>query len=99
MHRATLGPNEGMLFIFDFPQQVAFWMKNTPVPLSVAYIDSTGTIMEIYDMQPLSEALFPSTSPAVLYALEMRQGWFGQNGIKPGTVVEGLSRDARTESP
>ncbi len=91
MHRAILGPNEGMLFVFDFPQRVAFWMKNTLIPLSVAYIDPTGSIMEIYDMQPLNEELIPSTSPAVLYALEMRKGWFEQNGIKPGTVVEGLS--------
>ncbi|PWU05819.1 MAG: hypothetical protein C5B47_08465 [Verrucomicrobia bacterium] len=98
MHRATLGHNEGMLFVFDFPQQVAFWMKNTLVPLSVAYINSTGTILEIYDMEPLNEESVPSTSTAVLYALEMPKGWFEQNGMKPGTVVEGLPEVERYKS-
>lgn len=90
MYRTSLGPNEGMLFVFEAPQQVAFWMKNTPVPLSVAYLNSSGRILEIYDLTPLNENLVPSVFSSILYALEMPKGWFTGNGIQPGMKINGL---------
>jgi uncharacterized protein len=90
MNRSSLGEDEGMLFVFESPQPVAFWMKNTLIPLSIAYISSTGTVLEIYDLKPLSEEPVPSFSKSVLYALEMSKGWFERNGIQPGANIEGL---------
>ncbi len=92
MGRTSLGSNEGMLFLFDFPQQAVFWMKDTPIALSIAYIDPSGKILEIYDLKPLSEDLVQSSSHLILYALEMPKGWFETNGIQPGMSIEGLPR-------
>lgn len=78
----------GMLFVFPFDSLGSFWMRNTYVPLSVAFLDSERRVLNIADMQPLDEQTqhFP-VSPA-RYALEMRQGWFAERGIGPGAVVE-----------
>lgn len=84
-----LGEDEGMLFVFNKPQKLSFWMKNTPLPLSIAYISKEGIIKEIYDMQPFSEKSIPSQY-AVLYALEVPKGSFKTLGIKVGDKVEGL---------
>lgn len=89
MHRFSLKPDHGMLFVFREPQPLAFWMKNTFVALSIAYIDARGRILNIEDMAPQSEETHPSRGPA-LYALEMKKGWFREHGIEPGTIVEGL---------
>ena len=87
MNRKSMPENHGMLFVFDSDQRLSFWMKNTFIPLSIAYISSDGKIMEIYDMKP--ESLKPVESVAsVRYALEMNQGWFKANGINPGDIVE-----------
>jgi uncharacterized membrane protein (UPF0127 family) len=90
MNRFSLQPDHGMLFIFEAPQSLAFWMKNTYVPLSVAFVDSGGHILNIEDMRPLDLATHWSTGPA-LYAIEMKQGWFADKGIGPGDVVQGLT--------
>lgn len=91
MHREKMGANEGMVFRFDSPTTICMWMKNTPLPLSVAFIDEQGKIVNIADMQPQSTESHCGTGP-VKYALEMNQGWFRQKNIKPGTVVNGLPR-------
>jgi len=91
MHRKSLGANAGMLFVFDQAAIHCMWMKNTYVPLSVAFLDEHGTIVNIADMQPHSEQSHCATRPTV-YALEMAQGWFAQRGIKPGAKLGGLDK-------
>ena len=87
MYREQLPDGEGMLFIFDRDQQLSFWMKNTIIPLSIAFISSDGRITEIRDMQPHDENPVRS-SRSVRYALEVPQGWFTRVGIYPGDVVD-----------
>lgn len=89
MHRFSLGPDSGMLFVFDAPSRRSFWMRNVHFPLSIAFIDANGTIVNIEDMAPHDERSTWSAAP-VLYALEMRKGWFAQKGIAAGTRVQGL---------
>jgi uncharacterized protein len=93
MHRKSLAPNAGMLFIFDGPAIQCMWMKNTLIPLSVAFLDEQGTIINIADMQPHSEESHCAARPS-LYALEMEQGWFAKRGIRPGMKLAGI--DAAT---
>lgn len=89
MHRFSLAQDHGMLFVWDRPQPQGFWMKNTFVPLSIAFIDAQSRIVNIEDMQPQTTDTHWSRGLA-LYALEMRQGWFRQRGIGPGAVVKNL---------
>ncbi len=91
MHRKALAPNAGMLFIFDGPSQQCMWMKNTYIPLSVAFLDQQGAIINIADMEPHSEQTHCSSRPA-LYALEMTRGWFAERNIKAGTRLGGLEK-------
>ena len=91
MHRKSLGPNAGMLFIFDAPAIHCMWMKNTYIPLSVAFLDAQGAIINIADMQPHNEESHCAARPS-LYALEMEQGWFAKRGIKPGMKLAGLEK-------
>ncbi len=86
MHRATMPTNEGMLFVFDDDHVQCFWMKNTLLPLTAAFVDAQGTIVNLADMQPHSEQSHCSAKP-VRYVLEMRQGWFRQRGFKAGAQV------------
>jgi len=87
MHRASLPANSGMLFVFSECEPRQFWMKDTHVPLSIAYADELGTILNIEDMQPLNLQQTPSAG-AAQYALEMNRGWFEENGIGIGHRVE-----------
>jgi uncharacterized membrane protein (UPF0127 family) len=87
MYRKKLPDGEGMLFIFERDEQLVFWMKNTVIPLSIAFIASDGRITEIKDMQPLDLSAVKS-SRSVRYALETPQGWFSRAGVKAGDVVE-----------
>ncbi|WP_220810211.1 DUF192 domain-containing protein [Noviherbaspirillum aridicola] len=89
MYREKMGANEGMVFVFDGPAQVCMWMKNTLIPLSVAFIDERGTIVNIEDMQPQTTDSHCARKP-IRYALEMNQGWFRQKNIKPGMAIGGL---------
>lgn len=89
MYREKMGTNEGMLFIFDQPQKVCMWMKNTLLPLSVAFTDARGRILNIEDMKPQTLDSHCS-SGAARYALEMNQGWFKQKNIKAGQTLGGL---------
>jgi uncharacterized membrane protein (UPF0127 family) len=88
MFREKMAPNAGMVFVFDAPSTQCMWMKNTLLPLSVAFIDAEGRIANIEDMQPqtLDSHCSKKTVP-VLYALEMNLGWFKQKNIKPGTLI------------
>lgn len=90
MGRTELADGEGMLFVFRQPQQLGFWMQNTLVPLSVAYINAAGVIREIHDLKPLDETPATSTFRDLLYALEVPQGWFTRNKILPGDRILGL---------
>jgi uncharacterized membrane protein (UPF0127 family) len=87
MFRKSLADGEGMLFVFDADQALAFWMKNTKLPLSVAYLASDGTIREIHDLEPESLAAVQSAS-SLRYALEVPAGWFGRVGLKAGDRFE-----------
>ncbi|MGB3288397.1 MAG: DUF192 domain-containing protein, partial [Burkholderiaceae bacterium] len=89
MNRASLPESHGMLFVFDNPTTTCFWMKNTPLPLSIAFIDVRGTVVNIADMQPRTLDAHCPTAP-MLYALEMRQGWFRERLIQAGAAVQGL---------
>ena len=86
MERKKIPDGTGMLFIFESDQILSFWMKNTPHPLSIAYIDSKGVIKNIYDMTPFSLSSITSTV-SVRYALEVPQGWFKKNNIQEGDSI------------
>lgn len=90
MHRKSLPENSGMLFVFDPPVRVSFWMKNTRIPLSIAFIDSQGRILEIRPMKPYDESLIWSVSNAVAYALEVNEGWFDRHGVRLGARIFGI---------
>ncbi len=88
MQRSSMGSNEGMLFVFERPGQQCFWMKNTLIPLSIAFLADDGSVVNIDSMKP--QTLDPHCSEkAVRYALEMNEGWFAKRGIKAGTKVRG----------
>lgn len=86
MNRKNIPEGTGMLFVFEKDQVLSFWMKNTPHPLSIAYIDRSGKIQNIFDMTPFSLAPVKSTR-SVRYALEVPQGWFEKTGIKTGDKI------------
>ncbi|HEV7800124.1 MAG TPA: DUF192 domain-containing protein [Burkholderiales bacterium] len=91
MHRRMLPENRGMLFVFQDIAMHGMWMMNTFIPLSVAFVDSDGTIINIADMQPQTQNTHSAAKPAK-YALEMNLGWFAKRGIKPGAKIEGLEK-------
>lgn len=89
MYRQTMGVNEGMLFIYDNPQVRCFWMRNTLLPLTIAFIADDGSIVNLEDMQPETESSHCAAKP-VRYALEMNQGWFEKRGLKAGFKLRGI---------
>lgn len=91
MFREKLGANDGMLFVFDEPGYHAMWMKNTPLPLSVAFVDGAGAILNILDMEPHTLEQHAAAGPAV-YAIETNKGWFAKRRIKAGDKVTGLPK-------
>ncbi len=90
MQRKRMPPNHGMLFVFTEPQRHCMWMKNTLLPLSVAFLDDEGRILNVEDMQPQTEDNHCAARPA-RFALEMNLGWFRQKGFGVGTRVGGLA--------
>lgn len=90
MNRDELSKNSGMLFIFPKEKERSFWMKNTNIPLSIAYLDKDGIILNIEDMTPNSTEGVASKGKAK-YAIEVNQGWFEDKEIKPGDRVEGIN--------
>ena len=89
MFRASMPVNAGMLFIFEEAGPQCMWMKNTLIPLSVAFMDDGGAIINVEDMQPQTEDSHCARKPA-RYALEMNKGWFAARGIKPGSRIGGI---------
>jgi len=89
MFRQTLDVSEGMLFVFQRRDTQCFWMRNTYIPLSIAFLDDDGGVVNIADMAPQTETPHCSARP-VRYALEMNQGWFSERGISVQSVIEGL---------
>jgi len=91
MFRQKLGRNDGMLFVFDEPAYHGMWMKNTLIPLSVAFVDARGEILNILDMEPHSLETRMAAGPAS-FAIETNKGWFAERGLKAGERVTGLPR-------
>ena len=94
MFRQQMPQGEGMLFVFEQPSQQCFWMKNTPLPLTAAFVADDGSIVNLVDMKPLSTESHCSSKP-VRYVLEMNQGWFGKKGLKAGSKLAGPPFTAR----
>lgn len=98
MNRKSIPENDGMLFVYKSEQEVSFWMKNTLIPLSIAFIKTDGTIVKIADMEveepKASSQEYKSylSGEAVQYVLEVNKGWFAKNGISPGDKVEGIDK-------
>ena len=88
MHRTSMGANEGMLFVFDRPGQQCFWMKNTLIPLQIAFVADDGTVVNLAEMKPHSLDSHCSTRP-VRFVLEMNTGSFTKRGVKPGAQLRG----------
>jgi uncharacterized protein len=91
MMRNKMAANEGMLFVFEQPQAHCFWMRNTLLPLSIAFLDDDGVVVNIADMQPKSDESHCAKKP-VRFALEMNQGWFATKGIKADSKIVGLKK-------
>ncbi len=88
MFRKEMGEHDGMLFVFDNPGPRSFYMRNTKIPLDVAYFTRDGVLREIYPMYPLDETAVPSRRQDVQLVLEMNQGWFRENGVRPGARID-----------
>jgi len=88
MARKEMAQNAGMIFVFEQPAQQCFWMRNTLIPLSAAFVADDGTIVNIVEMQPLSDTSHCSVKP-VRYVLEMNKGWFDKRGLKAGAKLRG----------
>lgn len=88
MERGLLGRHEGMLFVYTKPQQMSFWMRNTPNPLDIGFFDAEGVLREVYQMYPYDETAVKSRRTDLQYALEMNQGWFAATGVKIGDKLD-----------
>jgi uncharacterized membrane protein (UPF0127 family) len=88
MHRKEMPQHEGMLFVFEQPSKQCFWMRNTFLPLTAAFVADDGTVVNLADMKPHSTDSHCSEAP-VRYVLEMNQGWFAKKGVKPGSKLTG----------
>lgn len=92
MDRKSMGKNNGMLFKFPYARRLSFWMKNTYIPLDIAYVDDNGKILQIEQMSPLNTRAIVSNHEC-RYALEVNKGWFKDNGIKVGNYLGGIGFD------
>jgi uncharacterized membrane protein (UPF0127 family) len=88
MFRTNMAENEGMLFVFGAPHQASFWMMNTVLPLSAAYIDPDGVIAEIHDLKPRDTNSVTAATDRIQYVLETNQGWFKRHNIRVGTLIK-----------
>jgi hypothetical protein len=87
MFRTNMAPDEAMIFVLPMPQQARFYMKNTFIPLSCAYIDGQGVVLEVHDMKPRDETTILAASENVQFVLEVNRGWFEKKQIGPGTLI------------
>ena len=103
MGRTDLKSDEGMLFVYADPQRMSFWMRNTPTPLDIGFFTADGVLKEVYPMYPFDETPVVSRNEALVFALEMKQGWFEFNGVKPGAQLDlkalAIALRARGDSP
>ncbi len=88
MQRMDLGRDEGMIFVAEAPQRERFWMKNTPEPLDIAFAGRDGVIAEIYPLYPFNLQTLESRGDRMVFAVETRQGWFSENGVRAGAVID-----------
>lgn len=88
MYVTALPEDSAMLFVYASDQQLSFWMRNTAIPLSIAFIDSNGLILNMRDMQPFDEQTYHASTGLARYALEVNQGWFARNGVQVGDVIQ-----------
>ncbi len=88
MGRRDLGPDDGMIFVYEKPQQMSFWMRNTPTPLDIGFFGAGGALEEIYPLHPFDEKSVSSRSDRLQFAVEMNQGWYRDHAVKPGTKLD-----------
>lgn len=88
MGRTDLGADDGMVFIYGEPQQMSFWMRNTPTALDIGFFDAEGVLKEVYPLYPYDETPVQSRGTALKYAVEMNQGWFKANGLRTGARLD-----------
>jgi uncharacterized membrane protein (UPF0127 family) len=88
MERTDLKPDEGMLFVYLSPQQMSFWMRNTPTPLDIGFFTKDGVLKEIFQLHPYDETPVQSRGGELKFALEVNQGWFEKNEVKPGAKLD-----------
>ncbi len=88
MERRDLAPDQGMLFVYPRPQALSFWMRNTPLPLDIGFFARSGELEEVYAMYPFDETPVRSRGAGLQFALEMNQGWFRAQGIRPGMRLD-----------
>lgn len=88
MERRDLGRDDGMLFVYEKPQQMSFWMRNTPTALDIGFFNAAGVLEEIYPLHPFDERTVSSRGTRLRFALETNQGWYAANGIKPGAQLD-----------
>lgn len=88
MGRKDLGPDDAMIFVYAKPQQLSFWMRNTPTPLDIGFFNASGILEEVYPLYPFNENAVPSRSSRLQLAVETNQNWYRENGIKPGAQID-----------
>lgn len=88
MHRSSLGPEQGMVFLYRRPQPMSFWMRNTFLPLDIGFFTPDGTLREVYRMYPRDENSVVARRRDLQFALETNQGWFSRHGLRPGVVLD-----------
>ena len=88
MDRPALGADDGMIFLYQRPQELSFWMRNTLIPLDIGYFDGKGVLKEVWQLYPRDERPVKSRSQELQFAVEMNQGWFREHGVKPGAKLE-----------
>jgi len=87
MFRRSLPENEGMLFVFKEPIELSFWMRNTLIPLDIAFVGPDGVILNIHQAHPLDESILYRSAGAAKYVIETNRGWFARHGIGPGDRI------------
>ncbi len=88
MERRELGADDGMIFVYTKPERLSSWMLTTPLPLDLGFFDAAGELKEIYPLLPFDEAPVASRSDRLQFALEMNQGWYARNGVRPGAKLD-----------